>query len=131
MQGAEISIKDAWRQLRYEKVTDCGYHAVRKWSRALFPERKTLDPVKDLEKLRTYAKLRRESGTNHLNRNQQEKYNAIKALAQLPDPMTGRDLIDLAEMYRAVSASTIYRNGITSRTIVSREQARDIITRGN
>ena len=132
MAQVHLTAKDAWRQLRSEGVTSVGYQGFCKWLDKLAIEPKSGIDADALNTLRRYAQVRSASPCR-THQNGANKSAALKALTSLPI-ISGSQIVDIAETYRALSKATIYRRAqklldrkFSADTVYSKTDVRKLI----
>ena len=128
-----LTAKDAWRQLHSESQTTVTYNGFMKWVHKL-----SIDPSLGidgdaLKVLRNYAKVRAKAASTRTHQNGQAKLAVLKAIAKR-QTWKGSELVQMVEVYGALSRGTLYRRATTvlgrdfsATAEYSREQARLLI----
>lgn len=128
----ELTITDAWRQLRNEGVTTVSYETVRQWCAKLHIEKIQYDPNPQhdtLGILRRYACLREAAGRkSQVDTRSEAKLAAIKILQQQPgDVVLGSRVIEIAVLCGARSRAALYDAGLKAKKPYSKQQAKNFI----
>jgi hypothetical protein len=128
----ELSITDAWRQLRNEGVTTVSYETVRQWCAKLNIQTIQYDPNPQhdtLGLLRRYARLREAAGRkSQIDIRSEAKLAAIKILQQQPgEVVLGSRVIEIAVLCGARSRAALYDAGLKAKTLYSKQQAKNFI----